>query len=438
MEPARESDAPHAARRAPSAADWALTAALAVGLVPIGIVELVGAARLPGDAAWLWATIALTVVLHLSVAFRRASPRAALLVASAAMLGLVVASLPALPFDAVLLPSSLVFLVHVYTAASDDDRLRDVAALGIGAVGAALMIVVSVPRGPAEPGPVIALAGFLLASVGAAWALGRYRREARRKRAAQELGLAQAAELRAERQRAAVVEERRLIGRELHDVVSHSVAVMVAQAEAARVLLGRDEERARRAVEQVVRTGRAAMGDLRGLLGVLADDAAAAPRTPSPGQAELAALVASADGLELAARLVEHGTPRPLSPGAALAVHRLVQESLTNTLKHAARPGRVEVRLDWGDAVLVVAVHDEGERMPEAAPPVVTAPRAAPDADAGRGIRGMRERVEQLGGGFEAGPVPHGWRVRASLPLAPEAEPEAEAQLGRADGAEEG
>ena len=183
---------------------WA--AALAAALLPLTVIELVRAARLPADVAWLASCIVLFTVLHAAVVVRRSLPRTALVVASAAMLGLVVASLPGTPFVAMLQPSSAVFVVFVYTAAAGDDRWADAGALVIGLVGAALMTVVAMAHGFApEPdpgaGPIIALAGFLVASIGASWALGRYRRESRRTRAAQQVGLEQAAQLRLQAER---------------------------------------------------------------------------------------------------------------------------------------------------------------------------------------------------------------------------------------------
>jgi signal transduction histidine kinase len=404
------------APQAPSLADWVWAAACAAALLPLTVVELVVSAN-GSDAAWLVVTIGLFVVLHLIVAVRRRGPRVALLGASAVMLLLTVASLPGTPAIAVLLPSSAAYLVFVFTAAASDDRWADVSAIVLGLLGAALMTVVAVAHGPVpEPGALIALAGFLVASIGAAWALGRYRRESGRKQAAQELGIRQAAELRLQGERAAVADERRRIGRELHDVVSHSLAVMVAQAEASRVLLDRDEARARTAIEHVVATGRAAMADMRGLLAVLAEPAAAAagsapiaePREPSPGLADLADLVERATAPGRSVSFAETGVPRSISPGAALAVYRVVQESLTNTLRHADPPTTSEVRLEWTPEELVLTVVDDGT------PPE---PSSSPTPTPGRGLRGMRDRVEQAGGRFEAGPGEHGgWRVRAAVP----------------------
>ena len=407
--------------RTPSLADWVWAAAAAAALLPLTLVEIFSAARLPQDAGWLAATLALYAALHVTVALRRSWLRSALVVASVSMLGLVLASLPGMPFDVVLLPSSLCFLVIVFTAAASDDRLADLAALIVGLVGAGMMTAVSVPWAPtADPGVLIALAGFLFASIGAAWALGRYRRESRRKRAAQELGRVQAAELRLQAaelrlqaERSAVTDERRRIGRELHDVISHSLAVMVAQAEAARVLQGRDDVRSRAALEQVVETGRTAMADMRGLLGALAEPPSAhasaptpPPREPSPELDDVAELVERASGPQREVSLIASGPPGRVSPGVALTAYRVVQESLTNTMRHTEPPTRSEVGLAWGDHELVVEITDDG---------VPTSPSGG---GAGRGIPGMHDRVEQVGGRFESGPRSGGgWRTRAVLPL---------------------
>lgn len=407
-----------ASQPSPSLADWVWAAAFAAALLPVTVVELVADAGLPSDAAWLGVTVGLFAALHLTVVFRRRWPLGALVVASVAMLLLTVASLPGTPAIAVLLPSSVAYLPLVFTAAASGDRWADASALGLGLAGAVLITAVSVAHGPVpEPGPIIALAGFLVASIGAGWALGRYLRESRRTRAAEALGARQAVEIRLQGERAAVADERRRIGRELHDVISHSLAVMVAQAEASRVLLGRDEARARTAIEHVVATGRAAMTDMRGLLSVLAEPPGAhsapspPPLAPSPALDDLRALVEHAAAPGRVVSLTETGTPRPVSPGTALTVYRAVQESLTNTLKHTEPPTRSDVRVDWGADELVVTVDDDGAR-----------PAGAADAAPGGGLTGMRDRVERAGGRLASGPAEHGgWRVRATFPLAPEA-----------------
>lgn len=428
---------------------WA--AAVAAALLPLTVVELVRAARLPADLVWLATCIALFTVLHAAVVVRRSLPRTALVVASAAMLGLVVASLPGTPFVAMLQPSSAVFVVFVYTAAAGDDRWADAGALVTGLVGAALMTGVAMAHGFApEPdpgvGPIIALAGFLVASIGASWALGRYRRESRRTRAAQEFGREQAAQLRLQAERSAVADERRRIARELHDVISHSLAVMVAQAEASRVLVGRDDERARTAVEHVVATGREAMTDMRGLLAAFGDPGAdggrgaaeSAALEPGPHLTQLPRLIAGARGADRHVTLVEVGEPRPASPALELTAYRVVQESLTNVMKHTAPPTRTEVRVEWSTEAVEVTVDDDGgavddDRAATGSPSAsaISGPRPAPVPVSGGGLLGLADRVVQVGGRFMSGRRPDGgWRTTATLPLAAaERAPEPTAQV---------
>ncbi|QQQ78307.1 sensor histidine kinase [Saccharothrix sp. 6-C] len=209
--------------------------------------------------------------------------------------------------------------------------------------------------------------------------------------------------------RGAIVAERIRIARDLHDVVAHHVSVMGVQAGAARRVLDRDPDLAREALRTVEGTARTAIGELRGLLGVLRADQdetpAQAGETSSPGLdqlPELAELARSA-GLD-----VEHGVygePRPVPEGVALSVYRIVQESLTNVVKHAdAR--KADVRVRFLDSSLEVEVADDGRGRPGTAP-----------GRAGFGLVGMRERVAVHGGELEAGPRRDaGYRVRARFP----------------------
>ena len=427
------SHAPARSARNPTLADLVAALAAAAALLPLTIVEVFRAT--PVDAGWRALVIGSFVLLHAAAALRRRSPVGGLVLASVIMLALTAASLPGSPTIAVLLPSSLVYLVFVFTAAASGERLANAAALALGLAGAGLITAVAIAHDAAdaivsEPGALVTLAGFLVASIGAAWALGRSRLELRRARAARELAREQAAELRLQREREAAAEERRRLGRDLHDVVSHSLAVMVAQAEASRVLLGRDDARARAAIEHVVATGRSAMSDMRGLVSVLAvpsgdSEHDAAPMEPSPGLADLPELVDRAMAPGRAATFEQAGTARTVSPGLGLTVYRVVQESLTNTLKHTQPPTESAVRLEWGTDVLEVTVDDDGAaetagiRRPAAGSGAGSDARTDGPTE-GRGIRGMRERTRQLGGVLENGPIDGGgWRTRLTLPLPP-------------------
>jgi signal transduction histidine kinase len=184
--------------------------------------------------------------------------------------------------------------------------------------------------------------------------------------------------------------------------------VMIALADGARLTEAQDPGEAQRAMGAVSRTGREALEEMRRLLGVLREgEPVDTPLTPQPGIDALDGLLEQVRGAGIATRLTRTGTPAPVSPGAGLAVYRLVQEALTNTLKHARGASSAEVRLHYGADALSLEVVDDG------------APAAAPARNGGHGLAGMRERAAAYGGAVEAGPHSHGgWRVRARIPLA--------------------
>ncbi len=207
--------------------------------------------------------------------------------------------------------------------------------------------------------------------------------------------------------RVAVADERARIARELHDVVAHSVSVMVVQAGAARRALGHRPEQAGEAMRAVETAGREALGELRRLLTVLADGRADAGLDPQPGLGELDALIERVRSAGLQVAKTVEGEPQPLSPGIDLAAYRIVQEALTNTLRHA--PGaRARVTIRYLEHELNLDITDVGGGPPPAS-----------SAGAGRGLIGMRERVAMLGGELEVGRREGGFRVSARLPLEP-------------------
>jgi len=217
---------------------------------------------------------------------------------------------------------------------------------------------------------------------------------------------AERAELeRDQRARMAAAAERARIARELHDVVAHSVSVMVVQADGAGCTIDADPEQARLAVRTISRTGREALAEMRRLVGVLREDAGAGATdyTPQPGLAQLEELVR---GAGVPARLRILGTPGELPEGEQLAVYRIVQEALTNTLKHGGPGVRAWIELRYDGPELVVRVTDDGRGA--------TAPRAS----GGHGLVGMRERVAMYGGAVTAGPrTGGGFEVLATLPV---------------------
>jgi signal transduction histidine kinase len=236
--------------------------------------------------------------------------------------------------------------------------------------------------------------------------------------------------------------ERARIAGELHDVVTHNVSVMVVQAGAARQVLAGSPDQAREALLAVESSGRAAMTELRYLLGLLCPpgapaDGAAALR-PQPGLGQLRPLIDRVAAAGLPVELRVKGTPRGLPAGLDLAAYRVVQEALTNVLKHAGH-ARTEVRLGYSDDALVVEVADDGRPGTDGAGrasgpgspdgPDGPAGAARPDGDAAdrggpgrdplsRGLLGLTERTALYGGDFDAGRRPGGgWLVRARFPV---------------------
>ncbi|MDQ3858442.1 MAG: histidine kinase [Actinomycetota bacterium] len=210
-----------------------------------------------------------------------------------------------------------------------------------------------------------------------------------------------------ERERAAVAAERRRIARDLHDVIAHSVGVMIVQAGAARMLLAEQAERAAGPLNAVEETGRQALAELRRLLGVLRAGGGAGGLTPQPGLAQVEALVAQAGEAGLPVELAVEGEPRSLPRGIELTAYRIVQESLTNVRKHAGAAAHARVVIRHGGEALEVSVTDDGHAEGASAP-------------GGHGLIGMRERVALYGGELEAGPTAAGgFGVRALLPLEP-------------------
>lgn len=216
--------------------------------------------------------------------------------------------------------------------------------------------------------------------------------------------------------RAILAEERARIARELHDVVAHHVSVMVVQADGAAYAVAKDPEQATEALRTISRTGREAMRELRNLLGVLrADDQPDQARSPQPGLDGIENLVDQIQAAGVRVTYSVAGRPRPVSTGVSLAAYRVVQESLTNVLKHAGPGAQATVRIGWSRDRLCIDVTDDGGRKQRAA----TDNGQLLDQPGGHGIIGMRERVTAVGGTLRAGARPGGgYQVTASLPVA--------------------
>ena len=217
--------------------------------------------------------------------------------------------------------------------------------------------------------------------------------------------------------RLAAADERAAIARELHDVVAHSLAVMIAQADGASYAIDQDPGRAREAMRTVAGTGRDALEDMHRIVDVLrgTGEATSAPERRPVGVGELAGLAerARAAGLDVRVAIGELGR---LTPAVELTVYRIVQEGLTNALRHAGPGARAEVTLELQAGGVVLVVADDGAAGSAEGGPVGAGGAAA--RSGGNGLVGMRERVAVHGGEFTAGPrTGGGWRLRASIPV---------------------
>jgi signal transduction histidine kinase len=374
------------ARRRPLVVDAMLAAALGLWFVREDVLQTEdGLAR-----------FAIVAGLTAPLALRRRAPLAAFgFISLVAFLQWLVAG----AFSA-----DLALLVAFYAVAAHEPRRWGVAAsaavLELGVLLAALKYTGN------ALGSFVVLSAFVVA----AGALGVYMRTRRQHIAALHERADQLERERDQQAQLAAAAERARIAREMHDVVAHNLSVMVALADGARLTAAQDPGKAERAMGAVSGTGREALQEMRRLLGVLRDERDDdTPLGPQPGIDALDGLLEQVRSAGLATRLTRTGTPGPVSPGAQLAVYRLVQEALTNTLKHAPRASSAEVRLNYGDDALALEVVDDG------------APVAAPAGNGGHGLAGMRERAAAYGGAVEAGPHRHGgWRVRARIPFAAE------------------
>jgi signal transduction histidine kinase len=345
---------------------------------------------------------AATVILIASsaLAFRRRAPLATLCVVAAALAGPELAGRLTITLWGHFVPA----LIATYSVARHSPRRTVIA--GVLVVAAAM--VVSALRLPVI-GTVSNIPFTLIPFTGAVLA-GRLLEA--RQFAHQQVSL-HAQRVESERDqtiRAAVSQERTRIARELHDVVAHSVSVMVVQAGAAEDLLDRDPQRARLPLQTIQETGRQAVADMQRMLGLLRGEHSDQALAPQPGTEQLSELVNQMAEAGLPVQLRIEGARRPLSPGVELAAFRVVQEALTNTLKHAG-PAQADVVIRYSSDALEIYVLDNGTG-PAASRPV--------GSGAGHGLIGIRERAAVYGGTVAAGPAAGGgFAVRVLLPLDP-------------------
>jgi signal transduction histidine kinase len=371
--------------------------------VDAGIAVLVGLVTVVAPASSYYLTEGISFLVGVALVAPLAWRRRAPVPAAAAV---TVAGLFELLAGTDFLLANVSALFMVYALAAYAPRWAGQAGLVLGLAGA---VLASLRWYAYDSGEALLLtAGAIAVSVVAAWSLGRLRRS----RLGELAGLAERARLleieREQEMRLAATAERARIAREMHDVVAHSLSVVIAQADGGRYAGRSDPEAATGALEAIAATGRQALTDMRALLGVLRDGSAE-QYAPQPDVDAVPALVADVRDSGLDVDLLVEGEPRPMAAGPQLAAYRIVQESLTNVLKHAGPNSRAWVRLHWRPDALELAVLDDGRG---AAAGVVD------DDGSGQGLRGMHERAQLHRGRLEAGPrAGGGWRVHAVLPL---------------------
>jgi signal transduction histidine kinase len=385
---------------APSEPQWSASVVLAAGAGLVLLTLAVGPlSHAPGRGL-----VPALLVCGPIVALRR-WPLPVLAVAAAATAVVMAAGNAPLPFG-------LMLGLAVYFVASRLPRrwsvpaaLATVAALGVALVYAALAVRHASPAGEAVAG---------LVPVAAAWFIGDSVAARRRYQA----GLAEQAEREraaaAERDRQDIREERVRIARELHDVVAHTLAVITVQAGVGRRLAAKRPEEANAALESIENIGRTAQDELRVVLELLRDEEnRTAVLAPAPRLVDVKELVETVRASGTPVDLYLSGTDRPLSPALELSVYRVIQEALTNVVRHA--PGaRAAVSLSISDREILLDVTDDGGPAGPPRSPAAGERQTGP----GHGIVGMRERIAAFGGWLAAEPLAgRGFRVNAHVPI---------------------
>jgi signal transduction histidine kinase len=367
--------------------------AIALGLAALSMLAFVGGSDDVGGSGAL--TAVLLLLESVPLVWRRRFPVAVLLI----VVGAMIVHLLIVP-EGESLRGGLGVLVALFTIG---ERLERRISVALAVLTGAIVGVIFIAK---EPIPS-ALQALIQTEVvfGVAWLVG----DGARVRGLYTRAVEERASLlereRTERARTAVLEERERIARELHDAVAHHVSVMVIQAGGGlRALEGRPAA-ARKALESINGSGREALTDMRRMLAMLGDQT----DEPMPGLDRLGDLIEQVRAAGLAVELSITGARPKLDVGLEASAYRIIQESLTNSLKHAGGGGRAHVTIRYEPTALHLSIDDE--RGPEARPSVEP-------AHDGRGLVGMRERVALFRGTFTAEPTPRGFRVSALLPIA--------------------
>jgi len=364
---------------------------IAAGLAALYCVEIATESHFAGDRA---ISVPAALAFCAALAWRRRAP----LVALALAVGIVELSNVAAPA----LAETGAFLVGMLLAIYSAGRH----ARGRAQLASLALIAAAIPLAAIEPGDPVAFTdiAFFAVLFGGPWVGGRVMRH----RSEREHALAgRAAQLEVERDtraREAVAEERTRMARELHDVVAHAISVIVLQARGGRRLLAEDPDETRRALDVIEHAGEQALVEMRRLLGLLRHDDAELSLAPPPSLRRIDELVAGIRASGLPVEVVIEGEPVELPPGVDVSAYRIVQEALTNALKHAG-PARARVTVSYGLDAVDLAIVDDG-------------PGDGTANGTGYGLAGMRERVAIYGGRLESGARPEGgYALRVRLPL---------------------
>ena len=368
---------------------WAFDALIALFLIFVSITILVSMLH-RDDFESIGLVVILLVIHGGSALFRRRAPLVVMAMTLASGLAVHALGVPVVVLG-------VATLVALYSVATYRERVQSLVALG----AASIAMTVANTSGQTQGDASTILGNALVLAI--VWFLGDTQRARRAYVIQLEERTRELESAQDELAQRAVAEERIRIARELHDIVAHSMGLIAVQAGVgAHVIESRPEE-ARRSLETIENTSRSALGEIRRMLGLLRTAGDTADTEPSPGLNELPKLAddLAAAGVEIDLRL--DPPSKPLTAGTQLTIYRLVQEALTNVIKHSqARQARVSVQ--FVDRTSSVEIVDDGV--------------ALRDEPAGHGIIGMRERVAMHGGSFEAGPLPEGgFRVAATIPI---------------------
>ncbi|MDP9860849.1 MULTISPECIES: sensor histidine kinase [Streptosporangium] len=342
-----------------------------------------------------WGYLGLGVVLVVPLFWRRRWPLTVFAIVSTVSFGQWLSGVEATPFN-------MAVLIAMYAVASLCSLRWAIAAGLVAELGLAL----SFGQITTNPDPrTFASASVFVVAI---WIAGIYANTRRHYLESLEERAERAERERDQQAQLAAAAERARIARELHDVVAHNVSVIIVQADGAGYAIDSDPEQARKAMQAISVTGRQALAEMRRMVGVLRTDGAAVEEeyAPQPSLSQLDDLVAQVRSSGLPVDFQVTGAPQELPEGEQLTVYRIVQEALTNTLKHGGPDTRATVEMEYGLRELLLRVTDDGRGA------------AAPGRPGGHGLVGMRERAAMFGGSVEARPrMGGGFQVTARLPI---------------------